>query len=1122
MNLETLSHPDRQRTLAALGRSAAGGAAASIATLDALASHPEPWRRWLAVQGYRAARMPERLFGAIGDRSRVVRNAAWASLLRVGTDAIIAEALAGIADTRLGPRYARTVLRRGNYPLVEQLVLRLADVPAWLDVLPLCSTGVVEARLRLLDESGSPKAWDLLARRHPRLTAAYITAAISPPVESGLLARVQRLFSAPGPTLNPRVSWRIQSVLPTLAKADPDAGLDVVEALFSVEGQASAIRGVLQHLAAHRPARTFDLIRARQAKGLSAPLSGLFHLVRFASPEKLGLERLKWAVSNAPAALPDGSEGRRWLTRLSDGDRQELVAYWLDRGVGSWGTFLFGYAESGPARERGFIRWRTAAQDKHGCIPMDRLHDLARDLREREARRHLEEVVYLQSRPVERRVYAGLLPWAEAESRLATWIGHPEGEERASALRLLIGTIRHDRLAGPAAVALVRRRKNEQDPVRLAMLDALAGIASARIPDTSLDDVGAIVGEALDAADLSAATARAAQLVAAHVLRREPEAGMALLARVLTVRGSLDGAAIGATLSIAEARRFDPVLARVTTVWVERERAAAAISLAHGLGARLRHMHATLDAIDGLCGSPHLVVLAHLLGLLRRFDRGRFARRAVALLAADSSSACLPDIARFVATRRTDLLDPLLRAEPMVGRFATGRAHWVLDFDLRFGGWTPAQHTLHATSLQGLLDDPHRDVPTCRWAIERLAALHLAPPAALLGYANDPRPPIRDIALRALPSLDGGEGLDGLLDCMGDDRARVATYALRRCLADLPRAEIIARLRRVPMTRVTVAKEVLRMMGELGGADVRDHLVAVAQTQLHRDVRIALLRALWDHIEFPAAWALVEAAAKDPDPILVGRLLAIPMGRLSRAADARLAALFGEVLSRKEPETRLGFLATVGGAPLRDESRVLFGQLLKHVGTPDPAEAAAALRAVLARMAPTEASAVSTQLAGMLVQRPQAEALVSALASALHRWAPEHHRTVARGLIPALVADRVAGVLATRLIARVEGAEGFASGLETLAARGHLHHDVVTAAIAELRQLGSPHTLAMHLARSKEPHLRRVALAALVEAAGPENGWTPERRTLLTTFQSDRSVEVAGPAAWVFPPLDRA
>ena len=38
---------------------------------------------------------------------------------------------------------------------------------------------------------------------------------------------------------------------------------------------------------------------------------------------------------------------------------------------------------------------------------------------------------------------------------------------------------------------------------------------------------------------------------------------------------------------------------------------------------------------------------------------------------------------------------------------------------------------------------------------------------------------------------------------------------------------------------------------------------------LHRDIRIALLRALWDHLERPETWPILNEAAVAPDGRLV-------------------------------------------------------------------------------------------------------------------------------------------------------------------------------------------------------------------------------------------------------------
>lgn len=1101
--LEPLAHPARQRAVHALGRAAAAGDEAALAQILELVTHAEPWRRWLGLVGLAATGDWAGLRSATHDPSRLVRGRAWGLLQRSGPADVLVAALRDHQERRFAPRLAGLLLVRRPDPAIEALVVERAtpERPDWLDRLPFCGEAVVRRSLRLLSEHGSPHAWQRLASAHPRLA-------------------VEALRPVAGLGVDRRHDWRVRALLPTLVEADPDCALDLVDALFADAGQAQPIRASLARLAVLRPGRTFDLLRARQAMGLPAPLSGLFGLVRFPRPERLGLARLCWAVEHAPGCLPDGRAGRAWLPHLSPGDRTALVRHWLARGAGTWGAHLFGFTDGAPAedRERAWRRWSTAARDQHGCIAVHRLHDLPRDLREREARRHLEEVPYLTSRPELRRAYLALLPYAEAEPLLQDWLRHPEGAERAVGLGLLYATVRHDRAAAPAALAATRRRKNEQDPVRLAMLTALAALPAARFPAALLPELEAVVDEALAAADLSAATARAAQLLAARVLAGAPEAGMALVARVLRVRGSVDGAALGARLSIADVRRLDPVLARLTDDWVRHERAAAVLTLVQGLGPRARHMRATLEAMDGLCALPSLPVLGAMLELLARFDRPRFVTRALALFAADPSVACLPRIAQLLARVRTDLLDPLLSGAPMQGRFATGRSHWVLDFGLHLGGWTPAQQVRYAAQLTGLLDDPDRDVPTCRWAIERLAALRLIPAPTLVRYASDPRQPVRDIALRALPALDGGEGLPELLACMGDDRARIAAYALRRCLMELPRAEVLPRLAAVPLDRVTVAKEVMRLMGELGGPAARDPLISMGQQKLHRDVRIALLRALWDHIEHPPAWALLEAAARDPDPVLASRLLSIPMGRLSEQADARLCGLFAEVLSRPQALARLGFLSFVGASPIRDQRRVLFTALLRHLGTPDPAEAAQALAAVLVRMQPAEVPLVTGKLAGLLPRRPTTAALLGHLTAALHHWSPAHHKALAQALLPAVEAERLSAQLAIPLLARVNDDQGFAAGLERLSARGHLHQDAIAAAIAAVGTFAYVDRLTLRLTAQADPRLRRVALAALVQSARPENGWTAERRALLVRMQADPEVEVAAPAAWVFPP----
>ena len=77
--------------------------------------------------------------------------------------------------------------------------------------------------------------------------------------------------------------------------------------------------------------------------------------------------------------------------------------------------------------------------------------------------------------------YARLLPWKEAESVLQPNLEDPEGARRSMALYPLILVMCHNKDASSLALAVIRRRKNELDPVPERIRFALAEMPSARI-----------------------------------------------------------------------------------------------------------------------------------------------------------------------------------------------------------------------------------------------------------------------------------------------------------------------------------------------------------------------------------------------------------------------------------------------------------------------------------------------------------------------------------------------------------------------------------------------------------------------------------------------------------------
>jgi hypothetical protein len=453
----------------------------------------------------------------------------------------------------------------------------------------------------------------------------------------------------------------------------------------------------------------------------------------------------------------------------------------------------------------------------------------------------------------------------------------------------------------------------------------------------------------------------------------------------------------------------------------------------------------------------------------------------------------------------------------MTGRFATGRAHWVTDFEVGFSRWTQRQQRTYAGALTALLREPDRDVPTLRFALARLVRLPFADATAILPFAADPRPPVREIAVRGLPWLDAGQGIATLLDCLGDDRARYAIYALRKVFAEMSRARVLEVLRAVPTGKVTVAKEVVRLLGEMGGASAFGEIVALARPGVHRDVRIAVLRALWDHLERPETWEVFERAAADPDWIVASRLADVPVGRLSEETEARVVGLFAQILARREPEARLELLQRAAFVPLRDARRALFRRLVAHMGTSHPDEAAAALGAVLQRMNPDEVDVVVGRLRELLPRRRLLLAFLPQIAARTGAYAPRHHVRVAEGLLDALRRDVLAVSKYIDLAGRLLGWQELARVLVDLSERDLLHADAMAAALGATSACVHPEPLERDLAARPDPRLRRLALAALDSAASAW-GWTAERKGRLEAFQRDPSPLVAGAASFVLTP----
>ncbi len=1134
-------------------------------------SQGDAQERQLALFAQYSWRDGGQVLSATTDESACVRSLAYQLVPLACDDPQALEALNVARAVRRQEGLLRGLVRAGRRGVIDAYLDGLAsraDAPEFADAVPLATPEGIRRHLPRALERPSLRFWNRLAHHAPSVLAEV------------LAAELKAVTGEPDPVT--RMSLRVY--LPRIADQAPDAALVLFELLLSRRIHPDA--HAWHDLVLHRPEAAVALL---QRHAHVTPYEDQF--VR-AAP-RLSEAALVWLVRHAPLTLGDA---RTLLTRLSDAARRAVVEAWCASVdvAPDWGAPLLRFVTDANERERVYARWSVAARNRDGVISLDALAVLPIDLREREARRHLHEVVALGTRPLQRMEYARLLSWDEADAALKSYQGHPEGSVRGEALASLLAIpgLRPDEPdLVDRALPLVLARKNEQDPVRAAMLGALVLWPRRVWRREHAEAVGRILRDALDAADLSYRTAELAETLLLRTFARAPEWGARWLGTLLKERGRLLNARLGEFLTEDEVRAAAPQLLGIAQGWAQRERGGALLELVNSLGAHVRRVPGLGELAVSLRDETPWSLLALGLAqwqskhdragfessvgtLVRRFyDRGWLSeiialanseeaarplhpelasglervalclgkqadsalsvlrRRAwkafdvllPRLLKADASILCFSVVHTYLHRRRQELLTPYLSAPVIQGRFATGNTGWLLAFDAKgFYRWTSEQSALYSKSVGRLVEDLDRDTPTLLWGVATLAALTWAPMEGLCALANDARPVVRDKAIQVLARCDQGQGVPTLLNCLEDARARVAIYGLRRAFNGMPPVRVLSLLASVPLTKVTVAKEVVRLLGELRVDAAYERLLELDGLRLHRDVRIAMLRALWDHLEREPTWAVYTRAVEDADWVMAARLGDVPADRLTEDSDRKLSALLGRVLARPEPAARIDLLQRAAWLAVRDVERTFLSACGARLGSPYDDEVRAAMQAVLHRSDERDLE----RLEGMLeAVAPDRRALTVALEQllALHVKSRASYMLAARAAEQVLARDSRLAPLRVRCASAALAPLELAERWVHMGEAGHLHADALDAcrAAVDTLPLGDLEAVEVRLTESGSEEARRVAVWCLVRDAAPGRGWTPERLRRLARLQQDASPLVSGAAQAVFPPREQ-
>ncbi len=1059
--LDASTHDARMRRMVELGKLAATDSSVAK-TLDALAEGGF-FERLLALQSCHGSKDGTRIMRFLSDPSRTLQGRARRLVALFASDEEVRQTLLASRPEQRLALLGRLRRARRVSPIdafLDDLARR--DPSALPTVLPYGSSDAISRHLVAVRPRCGEVFWKRLARIHPALAAHACEADLGGD-------------STPEPL-------RLQEatvVLTALVKCAPDLALGLATKLAAYLSLGRLLIG-LQRLVGHRPAGVADLLLAS---------SDVLHLSFDSVAHRLDLPRLEALLERRPAGL---AQPTIWFRKLSPALR-----------TGMFTAF---------ARH-----WR----DAEGCTPLPIVTRLLSPLRRDEALRNLG-LPALATRPQQRLPYAGCLGWDEALAILDPWLKHPEGELRGLAFQTLSVTVRYERHRLADLLALVRARKNEQDPVRCRMLAGLAELPPGIWHAEQLEALGHVIRDALSASDLSGLTARYAEQLVVALLRFHPEWSAGWLGTLARERGNVYLGDLEDRLTEDDVRRVAPFLLPVLRSWQNRERQGQLIGFAQSLGRRLPVFPGLVEILEHEIQISRTAWLAEsILSLFAKHCKERLATLVPKLLEKDPSWATRAVVYQYLHRRRQDLLSPFLGQQAYKGRFSTGRTRFVLPFADGFFRWTAAQQTTFEWTLLELTragTDPP-DTPTILVAVRQLAGLPNVDVGPLALLAADSRPAVQEGTLRVLGRLDAGQGVPILLAAMDDARARLAIYALRAAILALSADPAVALLRTVKLEKVTVAKEVLRLLGDIPSAAAFAELERASGTALHRDVRIALLRALWGHLDRPEAWTILEQAGQSADVALMNSVVRIPADGLSDSARCRLSGLLLRLVEHQEPMVRLLVLQRFASMPVGDPEGMLLLALLKKLPSTLPDERRAAASALFATCRVEDAASIESAFAQLLPQRRALKDAVDSLRALvpgdLRRLVP-----VARGVLNALALDPLTAVPCVGVAITALPWQELARAFEAMAGADRLGPDVLAACVATMNTRTEGVDLAqleLALASHPEEGLRRLALAALVVRASLPQGWNEDCLRRLRAYRQDRSPLVAAAAQFTFP-----
>lgn len=1087
--LDRLDHTERQAEMVAHVR---GLPPAEAEDLGRALGQGDAHRRSLGLLVAQLRDDLEPAWAALEDPSLSVRRLAARAVGR-RADSISASLLDRLDPVTLGV-IVRHVVRDGRSKIAEALVDilcqrdRLAEAAC---LLPACSPEVIAARL---DKVAWPDAlWVRLAKHQPTLMVQHIERAFEEAAERHDL--VWRRFES----------------------------------------------GVWVCLAEHEPAAVADWIdRFADPDALPLHLAELSPLIRWSAERVVGWlqTRIAW-LCRAPVPvvlarriheLDDAMLGPLCESLLRDNPLRfrELVAElsWPRRGV------LFEAATASMSPER--IEW-----------PLPLLDSLPHWLREREAERMLG-LARAQKNGSWRRELLGRLAIEQARPRLEQEGKAASAADRAEAHAALVRCTALSRQGMAPTLMWLQRIRNEQDPVRLAVVDALS-----RIPGHLFDDreaLDAVVSPVFEARDTSYGTRAAVATLAKNLIMARAttptspmfDLGVSLLSRLAGQAGTLDLPLLYRNLPRGAEQPIVDALMPWLAADQKRQREQGIFRLWTALGKRAWEVASLGDLIEQMIWHGQKSSAGHAAEHWIEDPRTRD-ERVRELVKRDRSALYLHGVFERCHRRLQSLLHDRFSDAAPRGRFHDGKVVFIPFVERGMSRWTPDLQRRYLDLIDAAQETPKRYSRTRAALVGMRARVPLT-------RIDDLEPSLRSEDVNVLEAALGAlvwtdcptPALPILLEHLSGDRARVAMYAMPRLARLVPANTMVKALSTLlerPRLKITVHKEALRLLGQYPTEAAVALLLRTWSQPLHRDVRIATLHAARSVLGQPQAWELLESAATHESVDVARGVVEVSPANIAQAHRARYVAVMARVGDHPDPTARAAlFGALLQGWAMADVEPTtrLAARVIGRLDPLDPWRQAVSLLVEGTRSTSThpqivglvgellEAAAADVAPAGERDQMPYQRMLatVNALSALRHPSATVLLEQVAESLgahalgwtpsVRARLAATDNDSLGSVVLELLEQAPTVTSGLA-------VEHAAIAAARQAVREWSTAQASSLLDALGDGPPAARAIAARMLTTFGPRWGWGAPWTDRLASLRGDddHDVQAAARMVWI-------